>query len=89
MGEQAGAVVGEGIEGELAMISSHAAVACKCTEVRARGQAAHPQQPPTARQGAQGKSGYSESQFPGRGTEAFSMKAKLGLLGSGYQTGLP
>lgn len=34
-GEQAGAVVGKGVEGELAMVSSHPAVACMGTEVKA------------------------------------------------------
>lgn len=34
-GEQAGAVVGEGVEGEFAMVSSHATVTCTGTEVRA------------------------------------------------------
>lgn len=34
-GEQNGAVVREGVEGELAVISSHATVTCMSTEVRA------------------------------------------------------
>ena len=34
VGEQAGTVVGEGVEGELAMVSSHPTLACTGTEVR-------------------------------------------------------
>lgn len=40
-GEQAGAVVGEGVEGELAVVAAHSAVVCMGTEVRARSAAAH------------------------------------------------